>query len=227
MKATTCTLVGLAALLCGCQPAAPETKVEAQASEAPSVPSDELKQTFAGCTWGTVVGAGASIDAFSCPPDKGGRKLVADEALPGFVFEAIDGDGQPMRSVAVRFFSKPADAPVTAIESELATVSPGVANAGCKLVPLGAEAAASLELPVGTAFVWEPVGAVKDAWDVWNSPSDDPQPGEPPAPPCGELGPQMVGLKTFQQLTGDPSRVAMVEWGSEIQPFQFSSLRAR
>ena len=222
----TLTVFAAGGLVAGCQGGqaeAPATK----AASAVSTPSAELAATFAGCTWGKVSGAVASIDAYACPADKGDFTLVADDALPGFVIASGNGESADQRRVVLRFFDKAPDAGVASIAAQLATVSPGVDGAGCQLVPVGAETAEALELPAGAAFVWEPTGAVKDAWDAWNSPSDTPVgDAAPPAPPCGVLGPQVTGLMTFQELAGNPGKVVMVEWGSEIQPFAYATLKA-
>lgn len=224
-KRVALTALSAAVLVTGCQaeqPAAPA----AQAETPLSTPSAVLAETFAGCTWGKVSGAVASIDAYACPADKGDFAMIADDALPGFVIEGRDGDGAAQRRVALRFFDKAADAAVTSIAAQLEAVSPGVDGAGCQLVPAGAETEQALELTAGTAFVWEPTGAVKEAWDAWNSPPDTPAAGAPPAPPCGVLGPQVTGLMTFQELAGNPGKVVMVDWGSEVQPFAYATLRA-
>ena len=45
------------------------------------------------------------------------------------------------------------------------------------------------------------------------------------APPCGEMGPQFSGDRSFFAVEGDPTTVVFVEYGSEIQIFDASTIR--
>lgn len=205
----TATVTAMAgALLTGCSPG-DTRKVEPAAAHA-AEPSQAMRETFASCTWGEVKGAEASIWSYACGPGYGNVRLAPDDALPGFVVESTD-PAAPARSVAIRFFDKPADAPIESILPAVRAASPGVGTAACVL------AARVVEDGAPASYVFTPEGAAKVAYD--SALAGD----EIPEPPCGELGVSHVGDRSFRVLS--PEKVAFIEFGSEIQIFDASTLK--
>jgi hypothetical protein len=88
--------------------------------------------------------------------------------------------------------------------------SPGATTAQCALVK-------------GDGDFWtlEPTGALKTRWDAVASGEGT----EAMDAPCGDLGPQMSGDRSFSVLEGDPTTVLFIEFGSEIQPFDSETIR--
>lgn len=199
-----------AGLVMGCSP--PEEPAAAPvggpASTLASAPE------FATCEWGEVTGAGLAIGAFTCGADQSSSRLVADDSLPGLWLQ-MDADGTPFRRLTVRTFPKAADAPVETVVEAVRAASPGPFTARCQLAPIAAQEG----LPDGR-FSFEPVGEDAAAWEA--SVSSD----APMEAPCGEMGPAMAGDRYFAELQGDPTRVAFVELGSEIQIYDPATLRA-
>jgi hypothetical protein len=197
-----------AALLAGCSPG-DTRKIESVETHA-AEPTQAMRETFASCTWGEVKGAVASVWAYACGPGYGDVRLAPDDALPGFVIESTDA-AAPARSVAIRFFDKPADAPLESILPAVRAASPGAGTAACVLAARNAEDGAP------ASYVFTPEGAAKAAYDA--ALAGD----EVPEPPCGDLGVSHVGDRSFRVLS--PDKVAFIEFGSEIQIFDASTLK--
>jgi hypothetical protein len=178
-------------------------------------PSEMLQQTFASCTWGKVEGSGLAVWSFDCSAGPGGSRLVADDSLPGFVIENTF-EGETSRSPAIVIFKKAADAPIESILDAVRARSPGPNTATCTLQPVTFEGA------VPGSFSLEPTGELAARWNAFASGEADSVEVEPP---CGPMGPQMVGHRSFRVLEGDPTTVVLIEYGSEIQIFDPSTLR--
>jgi hypothetical protein len=177
-------------------------------------PPQAMAETFAGCVWGEVVGAGLSVWSYRCGRRYGHARLVADESLPGFVIESRGPDGETLRQVAIRVFDKPNGAPIEAVLPEVREASPGYASDTC------AFELTDLKDDRQTRYVLAPTGDARLFWE-------EALQHEMPPPPCGELGMTGVGDRTFEILEGAPGKVAFIEWGSEIQIFDGSTLKAR
>lgn len=198
------------ALVAGCGPQAP-------APAAPPEPeaASPLRGApeFAGCEWETVTGATLSIQGFACGPEHGNQRIVADDALPGFVLESAGTDG-PVRSVAVRAFAKSAEAPLDSILPAVRAASPGPYTARCVFAP-----AAGVDNAGRGRVVLEPAGEEKARWEA-SVMSDTPM-----EKPCGDLGVSIAGDRWFEELAGRPTTVVFVEMGSEIQIFDPATLK--
>ncbi|MDP3406340.1 MAG: hypothetical protein Q8S03_16740 [Brevundimonas sp.] len=198
-----------------CQQAeAPADAPAAEAASAPQ-PGQTMAETFGNCEWGEVTGSGLSIWSYACGPEAGNVRLVADDSLPGFAIEST-GEGEAARRPAIMIFKKAADASVESIVEAVRAKSPGPHSATCTLQPVTFEGA------VPGSFGFEPTGAVKAAWDAFASGDGE---AEPVEPPCGDLGPQMAGDRSFRVVEGDPTTVVFIEYGSEIQIFDPATLR--
>lgn len=195
--------------LAGCGPG-DTRKVAPEAAHAPE-PGQAMRDTFASCTWGEVKGAVASIWSFACGPGFGNVHLVADDAAPGFAIESGD-PAAPGRNVVVRFFDKPAGAPIESILPAIRAASPGAGTAACVLTPLPVSADGAT-----SAYAFAPEGAAKVAYDAALAGDVIPE------PPCGALGVSHVGDRTFRII--GPDKVAFIEHGSEIQIFDVSTLK--
>lgn len=210
--ATAIAFMGLAA----CSQAETPAKTEAPAAvQADPQPSAAHQETFAGCEWGKVTGSGLSVWSYACPAERGGVRLAADDSLPGFAIEGTGG-GETSRSPAIIVFKKTADAPVESLLETVRAKSPGPHTATCTLQPIAAEG-----VPAGS-FVFAPVGDVATRWDAASSGEEG---AEEMAPPCGDMGPQFSGDRSFFAVEGDPTTVVFVEYGSEIQIFDASTIR--
>jgi hypothetical protein len=181
----------------------------AAAAHAPR-PSQTMRDTFTGCTWGEVKGAKLSVWSYACDAQHGNTWLVADDVLPGFKFP----DGR----VAIVAFTKPANAPMGAILRQVRAASPGPSSSTCVLTRLAGDH--------GGREVYEfvPTGAAKaqfDAWQAGANSSGDFQ------PPCGFMGPGQSGDRYFVALPSDPRTVVFVNAGSEIQIFDQDTIRRR
>ena len=202
--------IGLAA----CNDAEAPTATQAVALADP-VPDAMHQETFAGCQWGKVTGSGLSVWSYDCPVARGDVRLVADDNLPGFAIEGVS-DGVTSRSPAIVIFKKAAEAPTESILAAVRARSPGPHSATCTLQPIVAEG-----VPPG-AFTFAPVGDVATQWAAFSN--GDAGAVEMEAP-CGDMGPQMVGDRSFQPVSGDPTTVVFVEYGSEIQIFDAATIR--
>lgn len=199
----------VAVLLCACGPG-DTRKIDPAAATAPVAPAG-MQQTFASCTWGEVKSATASIWAYACGPAFGNVRLEADDALPGFVIASGDA-AAPAKSVAIRFFDKPADAPIEAILPAVRAASPGPQTATCVFAP-----AAGVDHEGKPHVSFQPAGEAKAAYDLAL------QGDEIPDPPCGALGVSAAGDRIFTVVS--PEKVAFIEFGSEIQIFDATTLK--
>lgn len=202
-------VMAMVAALAGCSPG--DTRKIEPATSAPQ-PSQGMRETFSKCTWGEVRGATASIWSFACGADAGNVRLVADDALPGFVIESTDA-AAPGRSVAIQIFSRPADAPIEAILPAVRAASPGPQTATCAFAP-----APGVDHEGKPHVVFSPVGPALVAYTAALAADEIPE------PPCGDLGVSHVGDRVFEVLA--PDKVAFIEFGSEIQIFDANTLKA-
>ena len=171
------------------------------------VPSKTAQETFKDCTWGKVQGKGLSIWSYACDS----QKLVADDSLPGFVIESPGDQGLSRRTV-IRAFPKAADAPFDSVLPAIRAASPGPMTARCELVVVP-----PADDLTGRLYELEPVGADKAAFDKANA-------VEPGEPPCGDMGISAVGDRFFKELADDPTKVVLIDMGSEIQIFDPGTL---
>jgi hypothetical protein len=170
-------------------------------------------ETFAGCQLQEVKGAVLSINSYTCGTEHGNAHLEADNTLPGFV-EVHDGTDGPTRTVKIRAFRKAARAPIEAVLAAVRAASPGPSTASCTFAPaLGDDDTGAKR------FSLVPTGAARVAWDA----SVDG--GAPIDPPCGPLGVQFEGDLYFEVLPDDPTTVAFIDAGSEIQIFIPATLK--
>lgn len=194
------------------------TACAAKPPEAPKPPQG-LADTFKGCTWGEVKGKTLSIWSYACPAEFSHIHLVADETLPGF---GLVGDGAEPGSLSyspvIRTFAKDAAAPIDAILPAIRKLSPGQHTDTCTLQP----AADPLDPDHSKRKLFElaPTGVVKTAWDKASQGNAD------MAPPCGEMGVSHAGDRLFEVMPDDPTRVTFIEYGSEIQIFDVTTLKA-
>jgi len=194
----------------------PEASVPAVARGATTVPPPETMQaSFPTCDWGEVTGSRLSVWSYACGPDSGNTRLVADDSLPGFAIEGTH-DGQTSRRPAIVIFKKAAEAPIGSIVEAVRAKSPGPNSAACTLQPVTVQGTA----PGSSGF--EPTGAAKTQWDGFASGEADAAPVEPP---CGDMGPQMAGDRSFRVVEGDPTTVVFIDYGSEIQIFDPSTIK--
>lgn len=208
ITAAAVAVIGLTA----CTPAADKAAAPPAATQAAPQPSQTMKDTFVNCTWGETTGGGLSIWSYACP-QSGNTHMVYDASLPGFVLEGTY-DGQTGHSPAVVIFKKAAEAPLDFILAEVRAKSPGPHSATCVL--------STIPSPEGDIAGFEPTGAVKSQWDAFASGAEG---VEPMDAPCGDMGPQMSGDRGFRVLADDPTTVVFIEYGSEIQPFDFTTIR--
>ena len=201
-------LIGLTA----CNPDEDKTAAPAAQAAAPQ-PSATMAETYRNCTWGEVQGGGLAVWSYACPADAGNFRMVYDAGLPGFALEGTY-DGQTSRSPAIVIFKKAADASIDSILAEVRAKSPGPHSAECVL--------SVVPSPEGDVAGFEPTGAAKTQWDAFASGAEG---AEPMDAPCGDMGPQMSGDRGFHVLADDPTTVVFVEYGSEIQPFDPSTIR--
>jgi hypothetical protein len=201
----------------GCRLSAEPFEASSDSAAADPPPSEGMRQTFSSCEWGKVEGSGLAVWSFACPADFGNIRLVADPALPGFSLEGTQ-DGVTSRSPAIILFEKATGDDVSAIVGQVRAKSPGPDTATCAIQQIEGESM----LPNAWAFV--PTGEAKARWEAavgGNDLGDAPEQG-----PCGPLGPQIVGDRAFVVVPGDPTKVAFIEFGSEIQIFDPATLRA-
>lgn len=210
IMAASVAVIGLTACT---QPESKTDAAPAAAQAAAPQPSETMAQTFRGCTWGEVTGGGLSMWSYACPAGAGDFRLVYDESLPGFAYEGTF-EGVTSRQAAVVIFKKAADAPIDAILPQVRAKSPGPHSATCVL--------SIVPSPEGDIAGFEPTGAVKTQWDAASSGQEG---AEPMDAPCGDMGPQMSGDRGFHVLRDDPTTVIFIEYGSEIQPFDPSTIR--
>jgi hypothetical protein len=191
----TSLLICVAALSAACAPAT-------TATDAPA-PSERHLEAFPDCEWGEVSAAGISIWSYACANDR----LVADETLPGFQREARDASGQVTRSPAIRFFAKPAEAPIDAVLEAVRAASPGAETC---VIEAGSRGDYVL-MPTGEAFEAHQRFIRGEA--------------DGPSMPCGPLGPSEAGGHTFRLVEGAPEWVVMIDWGSSVPIFDPDTLR--
>ena len=208
MKTMTRFVLSGAVLLAvaACTPKAAE-KTEASAP-ALAGPSEVMKATFQDCTWGEQTVAGLTISTFACPR----QRLVADDALPGFLMEITDGEGKVAHYTSIQVFAKAPDAPVDAVLPAVRAASPGPYTAACVLTPNANDTS-------GKTFLFTPTGAGLAAHAAFLAGKS-----EQNSMPCGEMGPSEAGERVFQIIDGAPDKVVYVNFGSEIQIFDANTL---
>lgn len=167
-------------------------------------PSAALAAMFPDCQWGEVRAAGVSVWSFACANDR----LIADEALPGFVRERTAPDGEVRRDPAIQFFAKDPAAPLDSVIDAVRAASPGAETC-------------ALEAGADGVFQLVPTGEAASAYQAFVEGR-----AEGPSLPCGPLGPSEAGQRTFQQVEGAPDKVAMIDWGSDPAIFDAGTLRA-
>lgn len=200
-----------AALLAGCTPATPAAPVADEPAAAvaaatpPPQPRESIAETYgATCTWGEVVSAGIAIWSYTCPT----VRLVADEALPGFLRETTEVDGTTVREPMIIFFAKAPDAPIGAVIDAVRAASPG--SESCEIEPGSHD-----------DFVLMPTGDQALAYSRFLNGE-----AEEPSMPCGPLGPSEAGGRTFRVLDGAPDKVIMIDWGTEPPVYDPDTLQA-
>lgn len=215
MRRLVVSLAVVAVLGAGaCQQGTAPADAPAANAAAPS-PAPVMAETFASCQWGEVTGSGLSIWSYACGPEAGYVRLVADDSLPGFAIEST-GEGEAARRPAIIIFKKAADAPIESILEAVRAKSPGPHTDTCTLQPVTVEGATP------GSYGFEPTGAARAAWDAFASGDGEAAPVEPP---CGAMGPQMAGDRSFRLVEGDPTTVVFIDYGSEIQIFDPATLR--
>jgi hypothetical protein len=210
----TTAMVALAGLT-ACNP--DSGKIHSPAAEghtASPEPNQTMKETFADCAWGEVTGSGLSVWSYACP-QSGNTHLVADDSLPGFALEGTF-DGQTSRTPTIIVFKKAAGAPIESVLPAIKLKSPGPHTAECVLARPTYDGVAE------GIYHLVPTGALKAQWDALSSGAGD---AEPMDPPCGDLGEQMSGDHVFYVMEAHPTTVLYVNFGSEIQPFDASTIR--
>jgi hypothetical protein len=170
-----------------------------------------MRETFTNCTWGEVKGATASIWSYACGADAGNVRLAADDALPGFVIESTD-PAAPGRRTAIQIFAKPQDAPIEAVLDAVRAASPGPQTATCGFMP-----APGVDHEGKPRFIFSPVGEARAAYERAITGDTIPE------PPCGAMGPSEAGDRLFEVIA--PDKVAYIDFGSEIQIFDASTLK--
>ena len=203
-----------AILLAACSKAAPvseaptmaePTPVVASTEDAAPLPRESIAEMYAAtCTWGEVTSAGVSIWNYTCPD----RRLVADEALPGFQLEETAADGAVSTRPVIQFFAKAADAPIGSVIDAVRLASPG--SESCEIEP-GSHGDHVL-MPTGDAAIAYSKFLAGEA--------------EEPSLPCGPLGPSEAGSRTFRMLPDAPDKVIMIDWGTEPPVFDPDTMRA-
>lgn len=186
----------IATAAAACSPASAPQIVEPLTPQPPQA----LSEQYPDCTWGEVRAAGVSIWSFACPQ----QRLVGDEDLPGFQREQ---EGQ--RYAVIRLFAKAPDAPIDAALPAIRAASSG--SDACVLEPISGEQHRYQLMPTGEA---------RRAYDAFINGQ-----GDGPSLPCGPLGPSEGGMRIVQIVAGAPDRVAVIDTGSDIQIFDWSTLR--
>ena len=167
---------------------------------------------FSACKWDRVAGARFSISSFTCGPEQGDLRLIADDDVPGFWLTANDSS----RVLAIRLFTKGHRTPITAILPTLRAASKGPQSATCILVRATVK---GQELTGTKRYVLQPDGPALKAWE---SAQDR---GEAADEPCGPLGVAIVGERYFEVMPGHSDVDIFVNMGSEIQPFDPATIR--
>lgn len=199
----------LAGVLAACTPgtenaAAPPAD---QAAAPTPQPPEGYAETFVDCAWGEIVGAGLSIWGYSCP----NARLVIDDSLPGVIKEFAAPE-EAYRSTIVRLFEIAPGAPLETILPAVHAASPAPEIAQCALTPVEA---------IPGYYALTPSGALQEAYAAFlNGESDE------LAQPCGDMGPSEAGERFFFRLPGSDTKVAFVEFGSDIPQFDIRTLRA-
>ena len=207
MRAIAAVMI-VAASLAGCSPG-DTRKIESAAATAVE-PSAVMRETFSKCAWGEVKGATVSVWSFACGADAGNVRLAAGDALPGFVIESTD-PAAPGRRTAIQIFAKAPDAPIDAILDAVRAASPGPQTAACGFMP-----APGVDHAGKPRFIFSPVGEARAAYELAITGDQIPE------PPCGPMGPSEAGDRVFEVIA--PDKVAFIEFGSEIQIFDASTL---
>lgn len=190
--------------LAACTPASTpvNTATATATTVAAPVPSEALETQWPGCTWGEVRVSGVSLWAYACTNDR----MVGDEALPGFVRETGTA-----RAASIRLFSKAADAPIEAALPAIRAASPG--GEACVL-----EVVAGREV----RYQLVPTGAAAAAYEAFTSGRNP----NGPSMPCGPLGPSEGGMRLIEVVEGAPTKVAVIDTGSDMPLFDMDTLRA-
>ena len=177
-----------------------------------SAPSVLAQSPFANCKpQQEVKSASVSIRAYECP----NARLVVDRARDRFELVTKEPTGE-QRRVVLRTFTKPADAGIENIVSDVRKQSPGPQSATCTLQPARDSRGRSDK----SRFVFGPTGAAQRDWDVVQ------KSGGKSRPPCGALGVQFVGDLYFMEVPDDPSTVVFLDMGSEIQIYDPATLKS-
>ncbi|MEZ5996123.1 MAG: hypothetical protein R3C25_10230 [Hyphomonadaceae bacterium] len=134
-----------------------------------------------------------------------------DNTVPGFVREIVASEGGG-RAPVIRLFDIGDGAALETILLAVRAASPAEGIESCGFAPAPNHAG---------WFVLQPSGALLDAYNQFLRGA-----AESPSMPCGPLGPSEAGERVFFRLPGAANKVAFVELGSEIQPFDVSTLRA-
>lgn len=181
-------------------------------------PPQAMDDTFKACKWMAVKGETLAMNGYTCGPDFGSVHLVADETLPGFALVEGSGPDAMTYRVVVRVFTKPKEAAIDAILPEIRKLSPGPSTATCTLQP----SADPLDPDHSKRKLYHlaPTGAAKIAWDKNEATGGD------GTPPCGALGVSFAGDRLFEVMADDATKVSYIDYGSEIQPFDATSLRS-
>ncbi len=207
MRAVMC--LGAAALiLVGCQ----------QKPVSPPAPTQAAAETFKGCTWQEVTGKTLSIWSYACGPQSSNIHLVADETLPGFGLVSGNATDGMSYSPIIRTFAKDANASIDAVLPQIRKLSPGPSTASCTLQP--AEDPLNPDYSGRKLYELAPTGEAKTKWD------ENVKTGGDGTPPCGELGVAFAGDRIFEIMPDDAARVVYIDYGSEIQIFDTTTLKA-
>ncbi|EGF89557.1 hypothetical protein ABI_39740 [Asticcacaulis biprosthecium C19] len=196
------------AALAGCS-APPKT-------EAPK-PSQAAADTFTGCEWQEVKGKTLSIWSYACGPTFGGVRLIADDNLPGFSLKMDSESGSTVIQPVIRVFTKPADAPIESILPQIRAASPGKDTATCSFEEITMP---PLYKDEDAVYQLAPMGEAKARWDK------NVGTGEDPTPPCGDLGVAFSSNQLFEIMKDDPTKVVYINYGSEIQVFDTTTLKS-
>jgi hypothetical protein len=194
----------LAVALSACTPASRPvaTATAIAVAVAAPVPSEAMEMQWKDCTWGEVRASGVSLWAYACANDR----MVGDETVPGFVRETGTN-----RATSIRFFTKAADAPIEAALPAIRAASPG--GEACVL-----DFVAGREL----RYQLVPTGAAAAAYEAFTSGRNP----NGPSMPCGPLGPSEGGMRVIEVVEGDPTKVAVIDTGSDMPLFDLDTLRA-
>lgn len=170
---------------------------------------------FAGCDQGQVSSAKLTILAFACGPEHGHFRLVSNPKTKGFDIETVAEKAVSNRTV-IRVFEKAPDAPIESVLSVIQDLSKGPNIKACAFEKAGKSQNERFDY-----YRLAPTGAVAKAWE------DSQTNGGEMAPPCGSMGVDYAGDRYFFVMPDNPSLVIYADMGTEIQPFELESLRAK